>query len=199
MSDEIIEDKIKENEKIEEISDDEEKEVSDDEEISVELSIEDDLKNTKEEVYKLKDQLLRAFAETENVRKRASREKEETIKYSTSKFARDMLSVSDNLRRALNTINDEDKKNLSDNLKSMLDGIEITEKELLNAFKKNGIGKIDPKEGEKFSHEIHQAMFEAESKDFEAGSIMQILQPGYMIHERLLRPAMVGVVKKSSK
>ncbi len=145
-----------------------------------------------EEIANLKDQLLRALAEQENIRKRAHREVDDANKYAVSNFARELLSVSDNLRRALNAApqNDDEQS------KTFFQGIEMTEKELLNSFQKFGIKKISP-EGEKFDHNLHQAMFEAEDAEKEPGTIIQVLQPGYILHDRLLRPALVGVSKKA--
>ena len=145
-----------------------------------------------EEIAQLKDQLLRALAEQENIRKRAYREVDEANKYAISSFARELLGVSDNLRRALNAA----PQNEDDQSKSFVQGIEMTEKDLLNSFQKFGIKKISP-EGEKFDHNSHQAMFEIEDLEKEPGTIIQVLQPGYILHDRLLRPALVGVSKKS--
>jgi molecular chaperone GrpE len=145
------------------------------------------------EVDKLKDQLLRNMAELENYRKRAEREREEMAKFAITGFSRDILTVSDNLRRALESVppDHEEPEKL---LISLMEGVEITEKELLAAFKKHGIEKIDPL-GQPFNHEFHQAMFELEDSDQPPGTIIHVLQPGYQLHSRLLRPAMVGVVK----
>ena len=145
------------------------------------------------EVGKLKDQLLRTVAELENYRKRAEREREETAKYSITNFARDLLTVADNLRRALESI-PEVHENPEDLLKSLLEGIVITENELLSGFKKHGIEKIDPLD-QAFDHHLHQAMFEVENPDVLAGTIVHVLQPGYQLSNRLLRPALVGVAK----
>lgn len=146
------------------------------------------------EVETLKDQLLRTVAELENYRKRAEREREETSKYAISGFARDLLSVADNLRRALESVpetHDEPEKLL----KSLTEGVEITEKELLSAFKKHAVEKIDPL-GQPFDHHAHQAMFELEDQDQPPGTVVHVLQAGYQIHGRLLRPALVGVAKE---
>ncbi|MEK9596139.1 MAG: nucleotide exchange factor GrpE [Rhodospirillaceae bacterium] len=142
---------------------------------------------------KLKDQLLRALAELENVRKRAEREKEQTRKYGIADFARDLLSVSDNLRRALDAA-PQDRTQIDEALGNLITGVEMTEKELLSAFEKHGIRKLQPL-GEVFDYNFHQAMFEVESNDHGAGIVMQVLQVGYAIGDRLLRPAMVGVSK----
>lgn len=154
------------------------------------LSEEDDLKN---EIAQLKDQLLRALAETENVRRRADRERKETADYAITKFARDLLSLSDNLSRALETV-PAGEAELSDPLKNFIEGIRLTEREMSNIFERYGIKKIMPL-GEKFDHNWHQAMFEIESADQEPGTVLQVLQAGYKLQDRLLRPAMVGVSK----
>lgn len=159
---------------------------------------EPELEVTKEEelsaeVDKLKDQLLRTVAELENYRKRAEREREETAKYAISAFARELLTVSDNLRRAVESVPDE-LDHPEKLLKTLLEGVEITEKELLFAFKKHGIEKIDPL-GQEFDHHLHQAMFEVEDTDQPVGTVVHVLQPGYQLSGRLLRPAMVGVAK----
>jgi len=142
------------------------------------------------EVSKLKDQLLRALAEQENIRRRAQREREDSVKYAAQKFATDLLSAADNMRRALDsapTVQDEFTKTL-------LSGVAATERELLAAFEKHGIRRIDPA-GEKFDHNLHQAMFEIENTGKPAGTIVQVLAPGYVLQDRLLRAAMVGVAK----
>ena len=145
---------------------------------------------------KLKDQLLRTLAELENTRKRAEREREQTRKFGIADFARDLLSASDNLRRALEAA-PENRDGLDDNLRNLVIGVEMTEKDLLAAFDKHGIRKIDPL-GEAFDYNFHQAMFEVENADYAAGTVMQVLQAGYAIGDRLLRPAMVGVSKGAS-
>lgn len=152
-------------------------------------------KELEDQVNKLKDQLLRTLAELDNYRKRAEREREEMAKFAITGFARELLSVADNLRRALETPTDqENPENL---LKSLVEGVEITEKELLFAFKKHSIEKIEPL-GKPFDHHFHQAMFEVEDSDQPPGTIVHVLQPGYCLHERLLRPALVGVAKEKN-
>lgn len=140
---------------------------------------------------KLKDQLLRALAEQENLRKRAEREREDAAKYGAAQIAKDLLSVADNLRRALESgadaASDEARRNL-------IAGVEATERELIAAFERRGIRRLDPS-GEPFDPNFHQAMFEVETAEHPAGTVMQVLQPGYVIHDRLLRPALVGVAK----
>ena len=139
-----------------------------------------------------KDRLLRALAETENVRRRAQREREDTQKYAISNFARDLLSPVDNLRRALDSV--PEAVVLDPRSRSLLDGVAATERELLAAFERYGLKRIDPK-GERFDHNFHQAIFEVERPGAAPGTVIEVLQPGYVLHDRLLRPAMVGVAK----
>jgi molecular chaperone GrpE len=141
----------------------------------------------------LKDQLLRALAETENVRRRLQREKEEGIKYAAAGLAKEMLSVVDNLRRALDSA-DSEALGDSEPLKALHDGVGLVERELLAIFERAGIKRIEPV-GEKFDHDLHQAMFEVPDSDQPNGTVVQLLQPGYVMHGRLLRPALVGVAK----
>jgi molecular chaperone GrpE len=139
-----------------------------------------------------KDRLLRALAETENVRRRLQRERDDAQKYAVSGFAKDLLSVVDNLRRALEAMPESEVKDAR--TQSLRDGVAATERELLAAFERHGLKRIDPK-GEKFDHNFHQAIFEVERSDVPAGTVVEVLQPGYVLHDRLLRPAMVGVAK----
>lgn len=143
-----------------------------------------------EELAKVKDQLLRAMADAENTRKRAQREKEETAQYAVTNFARDLLSVADNLGRAIETLKSSD----NDSLQPMIEGVEITEKELLKIFAKYKIEKIDAL-NQPFDHNLHQAMVEIPSEEKESGIVVQEMQVGYTIGNRLLRPAMVAVSK----
>jgi molecular chaperone GrpE len=138
------------------------------------------------------DRLLRALAETENTRRRAQRERADAEKYGLGRFANDMLPVADNLRRALDSLPESEAKD--DRTKNLLAGVAATERELLAAFERHGLKRIDPM-GEKFDHNFHQAVFEAENSGRPAGTIVEVLQPGYVLHDRLLRPAMVGVAK----
>ena len=146
-----------------------------------------------EQIAGLKDQLLRSVAELDNYRKRSEREKDQMRKFSIANFAKELLSAADNLRRALDA-GPSSVEGTDESVKNLIVGVELTEKELLNAFEKNGIRKIEPL-GEKFDYNFHQAMFEVESNDQEAGIVVQVLQPGYAIEDRVLRPAMVGVSK----
>ena len=140
----------------------------------------------------LKDQLLRSRAETENVRRRGDRDKNDAAAYAVTGFARDMLTVLDNMRRTLDAMPDE----VADDMKSFIEGVELTERELLKTFEGHGISKVHPEPGEKFDHNVHQAMFEVESEEHPSGHVAQAVAPGYLIKDRLLRPAMVGTVKK---
>tara|TARA_R100000005_G_scaffold96432_1_gene83285 strand:- start:20 stop:646 length:627 start_codon:yes stop_codon:yes gene_type:complete len=148
------------------------------------------------EIADLKDKLLRAMAEVENMRRRAEREKQDAHNYAVTKFARDVLSVADNLRRAIDSVPEAARE--SGDVKNILTGVELTESELLNTMEKHQIRKIDPK-GEKFDPNMHQAMFEIEDPSVEPGTVLQVVQAGYSIADRLLRPAMVGVAKGGQK
>ena len=157
----------------------------------------DEPENREEElelkISELKDQLLRAVADSENIRKRSEREKEQTRRFGIANFAKDLLSIADNLGRALDAApKNEDIKD--DAIKNFVIGIQMTEQELQKAFDNNNIRKIDPI-GQKFDYNFHQAMFEVEETDQEPGVVVQVLQPGYAIDDRILRPAMVGVSK----
>lgn len=145
------------------------------------------------EIAELKDKLLRALAEMENLRRRSQKDREDALKYSASNFARDMLTVSDNLRRAIESIPaDGDPDGAA--LVSFIEGIALTEKALLATLERHGIRKIEPM-GEKFDPQFHEAMFEAPAPGAENGTVFQVMEPGYVIHDRLLRPAKVGVAK----
>jgi molecular chaperone GrpE len=148
------------------------------------------------ELAEQRDRLLRALAETENVRRRAQREREDASKYAVAGFAKDLLSVADNLRRALDSLPEAEARD--DRTRSLLAGVAATERELLSIFERYGIKRIDPR-GEHFDHNLHQAIFEAERSDQPSGTIVEVLQPGYVLHDRLLRPAMVGVAKGAPK
>jgi len=153
-----------------------------------------ELDELRAEVTSLKDQLLRALAETENIRRRAERDREDATKFAVSNFARDMVAIADDLSRALDSL-PEDLSAEGGSLKTLVDGVEITRRNLGAAFNRQHISRIDP-EGEKFDHNLHEAMFEVETADVEPGTVVQVIQHGYKIHDRLLRPARVGVAKK---
>lgn len=157
---------------------------------------EDDAPRLQAELDETKDRLLRAVAETENLRRRSVREREDAGKYAISGFARDLLSAIDNMRRALDSLTDEIRSDES--LAGLIAGVELTERELLSAFERHGIRRIEPL-GEKFDHNFHQAMFHVESPDQPVGTIVEVVQAGYVIADRLLRPAMVGVAKAANQ
>jgi molecular chaperone GrpE len=144
------------------------------------------------EIERLKDQLLRALAEAENTRRRLNKELEDTRKYAVSNFAKEMLVVADNFRRALEAIPKDGADN--DTLKHLIAGVEATERQLLNSFAQFGIKKIDPL-GQPFDPHFHRVMLEIEDPDRPAGTVVQVIQSGYMIHDRLLREAQVAVSK----
>ena len=146
----------------------------------------------------LKDRALRVAAEMENLRRRTARDVHDARAYAVANFARDMLSVSDNLRRALDAIPAEAKASGDAGFKALIDGVEITERAMLSALERHGVKKLEP-EGEKFDPNFHQAMFEVPNPDVPANTVVQVVQPGYSIGERVLRPAMVGVAKGGPK
>lgn len=146
----------------------------------------------------MKDRLLRTLAEMENLRKRTEREVADSRLYSVTGFARDMLVVADNMRRALEAVTPELRSTAESGVKALIDGIELTERELLKALEKNGVRQFTP-QGEKFDPNLHQAMFEIPDTTVPAGSVVQVVQPGYMIGDRVLRPALVGVSKGGPK
>ncbi len=155
------------------------------------------LEQLQKENSELKDRLLRALAEVENIRKRAEKEKEDTAKYAIAKFAKEMLGVADNLARALESISEEDRKNIKQ-LENIYVGVEATQKELMRAFDIGGIKKLEPMD-KAFDANFHEVMFEADMPEKPAGQVIEILEDGYTVNGRLLRPARVGVVKKKSK
>ena len=146
-----------------------------------------------EEIADLQDKLLRALADTENLRRRSQKDREDTLKYSSANFARDMLSVADNLRRAIESIPEEGDPD-GQALVGFIEGISLTEKELLSTLERHGIQKVEPI-GEKFDPQFHEAMFEVPTSDAAAGTVVQVVETGYVIHDRLLRPAKVGIAK----
>ncbi|TMJ36816.1 MAG: nucleotide exchange factor GrpE [Alphaproteobacteria bacterium] len=156
--------------------------------------IEAEIAGLREEAGKLKDQLLRTFADMDNLRKRMEREKAEATLYAASNFARDILSVSDNMDRALATAEADHLKEATEPVKNLVAGVEMTRRELLNVFERHGIKRVDPM-GEKFDPHYHQAVFEVPTDDQPPGTVVQVMQAGFKIGERVLRPAMVGVAK----
>ncbi|MEE9301293.1 MAG: nucleotide exchange factor GrpE [Alphaproteobacteria bacterium] len=145
----------------------------------------------------LKDRLLRALAETENVRRRAEREREEVAKYAITNFARDVIAIADNLRGALESVPPEGAGE-NELLKTIVEGVEMTERELLNLFERFDIRRIEPW-GEKFDYNLHQAMFEVPNSGKPTGTVVEVVRPGYVMGDRLLRPAMVGVAKEGDE
>ena len=146
----------------------------------------------------LKDKLLRTLAEMENLRKRTEREVTDSRLYGIAAFARDVLAVADNMRRALEAVSPELRGSAEAGVKALVAGVELTERELLKALEKNGVRQFTPR-GEKFDPNLHQAMFEVPDPSVPAGSVVEVVQPGYMIGERMLRPALVGVSKGGAK
>ena len=161
-----------------------------DEDVSKEQTVENQNKQIKD----LKDQLLRSLADGENLRKRTLKEIADAKKYSHISFVRDLVSSVDNLQRALEAVPD-DKSQLSEPIKNLVIGLEIVEKEVLNTFEKHSLKQINPI-GEKFDYNIHQAMFEVPTTDKDPGFVVEVSQKGYLLHDRLVRPAMVGISKK---
>jgi len=146
----------------------------------------------------LKDRALRIAAEMENLRRRTARDVHDARSYAIANFARDMLSVSDNLRRALDAIPAEVKAAGDAGFKSLIEGVDITERAMLSALERHGVKKLQP-EGEKFDPNFHQAMFEVPNESVPANTVVQVVQPGYSIGDRVLRPAMVGVSRGGPK
>jgi molecular chaperone GrpE len=185
-------DDSKEN-NIDEINSENNEEESESEEKDLQETEEDVLR---EEIKILKEEKIRVLAEMENLRKRFEREKIDSIKYGSVNFARDILSPGDNLERALSAINEEEEH--SQSIKNLIEGLLMVKKELSTALEKNGIIKIVSL-NKKFDPNLHQAMMEIENIDLDEGVVVQEIQTGYMMHDRLLRPAMVGVSKKPQK
>jgi molecular chaperone GrpE len=145
------------------------------------------------ELAETKDRLLRTLADSENQRRRAERERGDAQRYAASGFARDLLDVADNLRRALASVSPDEVQD--ERVRAMIEGVAATERALLGAFERHGIRRIEPQLGDRFDFNLHQAMFEVENSGQLPGSIVQVLQAGYQMHDRLLRPALVGVAK----
>ena len=172
---------------IESFTDNEDNEVEDS---HLETGVEEKtLEELKEENKTISDKMMRALAETENIRKKFFKEKKDAEIYGCTKLARDILSVLDNLNRALESVDNE----MMEKQNAFLEGIELTKKELLNTFSNHEINELAPEEGEKFNPKFHQAMFEGPHPDIEKGNIIQVMANGFTIGERLLRAAQVGV------
>jgi len=160
------------------------------------VSDEDTILRLNEEISDLKDQRLRAIAELENFRKRAEKDQSDALKYGVTNFAKEIINIRDNIERAQSSISDEVKTNEA--VKSVVEGLDLIAQATASTFEKIGIKKIESI-NQKFDHNLHQAMMEMEKDDIEPGTIVQELLPGYTLHDRLLRPAMVGVSKKSQE
>lgn len=150
------------------------------------------------EVAEAHDKMLRTLAEMENLRTRTRREVADAKTYGITGFARDVLDIADNLQRALDAVPAEAKANADPGLKALIEGVELTERSLLNALEKNGVKKFDPS-GERFDPNFQQAMYEVPDPSVPAGTVVQVVQAGYTIGERVLRPALVGVAKGGAK
>jgi molecular chaperone GrpE len=157
-----------------------------------EASAEDVIVKLAQENEELKDRALRAAAEMENLRRRTARDVQDARSYAIANFARDMLSVSDNLRRALDAIPAQSREAGDAGLAALIEGVEMTERSMLSALERHGVRPIEP-EGERFDPNFHQAMFEVPNPEVPANTVVQVVQTGYVIGERVLRPAMVGV------
>jgi molecular chaperone GrpE len=150
------------------------------------------------EAAELKDKLLRTLAEMENLRRRTEREVADSRTYGVASFARDILAVADNMARALQALQAELKEKADAGVKALIDGVELTERELLKVLEKHGVRKFEP-HGEKFDPNLHQAMYEVNDPTLPAGTVAQVVQAGYMIGDRMLRPALVAVAKGGPK
>ena len=150
------------------------------------------------EVAEARDKALRTLAEMENLRKRTAREVTDARAYGITGFARDVLDIADNLQRALDAVPVETRESADPMLKALIEGVELTERSLLNALEKNGVRKFDPS-GEKFDPNFQQAMYEVPDPSVPPGTVVQVVQAGYTIGERVLRPALVGIAKGGAK
>ena len=188
---------------------DDEKKIDDEQSPAQEKVIEDDkskssdseedndneiISDLEQKVSDLKDQLMRTLADGENLRKRTLKDVEHSKKYSHISFVKDLVSSVDNLQRALEAV-PEDKSSLPEPIKNLIIGLEIVEKEIISTLEKHNVKQIDPL-GEKFDYNFHQAMFEVPTNDDEPGTVVQVSQKVYILHDRLVRPAMVGISKK---
>ena len=151
-----------------------------------------------QETAELRDRLLRSLAEMENMRRRTEREVADARAYGISAFARDLLAIADNMRRALDAFGAEPHEAADAGTKALLEGVELTERELLKVLEKHGVRKLDA-EGTKFDPYRHQAMYEVPDESVPAGTVVQVVQPGYAIGERVLRPALVAISKGGPK
>ena len=184
---------IKNEENIKESTDDDNIDLESPDKNSIKLS---DDKPLLEEIEILKDEKLRLLAEMDNVRKRADRDRSDLIKYGSFNLAREILSPDDNLKRALESIPNEEKN--SETVNNLIDGLKMVQKEFASIMEKHGVKKINAI-NEKFDHNFHQAMIEIENNEVDPGTVIKEIQSGYTMHDRLLRPSMVGVSKKIEK
>ena len=150
------------------------------------------------EAAEARDKMLRTLAEMENLRQRTRREVADAKTYGITGFARDVLEIADNLQRALDAVPAEARETADPGLKALIEGVELTERSLLNALEKNGVKKFDPA-GQKFDPNFQQAMYEVPDPSVPSGTVVQVVQAGYMLGERVLRPALVGVSKGGAK
>ena len=160
------------------------------------ISDEDIILKLNEEISNLKDQRLRAIAELENFRKRAEKDQSDALKYGIANFAKEIINIKDNIERAQSSISDEVKTNEA--VKSVVEGLDLIAQATVSTFEKIGIKKVESI-NQKFDHNLHQAMMEIEKDEMEPGTIVQEILPGYTLHDRLLRPAMVGVSKNTQE
>lgn len=158
----------------------------------------DPLAEARGEAAEYKDKVLRTLAEMENLRRRTEREVADARTYGVAGFARDVLQVADNMHRALEAIGPELREQADAKVKALIEGVELTERELLKMLERNGVRKFSP-QGEKFDPNVHQAMYEVPQSDLPPGHVAQVIQAGYMLGDRVLRPALVGVVKAAPK
>jgi molecular chaperone GrpE len=158
----------------------------------------DPVAEAKREAADFKDKLLRTLAEMENLRKRTEREVFDARLYGIASFAREVLAVADNMHRALEAIGPELRESADAKVKALIEGVELTERELLKTLEKNGVKKFSP-QGEKFDPNVHQAMYEVPTSDLPPGQVADVIQAGYMLGERVLRPALVAVSKAAQK
>ena len=160
------------------------------------ISDEDIILKLNEEISNLKDQRLRAIAELENFRKRAEKDQSDALKYGVTNFAKEIINIKDNIERAQSSISDEVR--INEAVKSVVEGLDLIAQATVSTFEKIGIKKVESI-NQKFDHNLHQAMMEIEKDEMEPGTIVQEILPGYTLHDRLLRPAMVGVSKKTQE
>jgi len=173
-------------------------EIEDDQLADPLVALVNDLKQVHSEKDELQNQLLRTVAEMENLRKRTRKEIADAREFSIASFARDLLGVGDNLRRAIDAVPADEAEADTSGLKDLMEGVSLTERELLSALEKHKVKKMSPK-GERFDPNFHQAMFEVPNKEIANNTVVEVIQDGYVIGQRMLRPAMVGVSKGGPK